>query len=259
MHSVTARSLHAANSGSHSPLWMLGKPELRRDLGEADRVRALRGDALHLGDREVDVPDRDEAERDVHALRRLAPLLDHPVVVGLDAREPEFEVVALLERLAAEARERREGERAVHPVALEVGDAGVAVVAAGNHVFVGRRHHLHLRAVEDRLVLGAGDGLLGDRHELLLHVDDAVLVDPVVAPFAGGVDVVRVPSARHVDKRCELVALHTRALLAIPLGQPRLPDVGRLHHVVVDADDLRQLHSGQRIRHRFGTTAPGSR
>src|SRR6478672_1430266 len=26
MHSVTARSLHAANTGSHSPLWMLGSP-----------------------------------------------------------------------------------------------------------------------------------------------------------------------------------------------------------------------------------------
>src|SRR6185295_11617174 len=90
--------------------------------------------------------------------------------------------------------------------------------------------------------------------ELLLHVDDAVLVDPVVAPLAVGVDVVGVAGARHVHERRELVALHSGALLAVLLRQPRLPDVRRFHHVVVDADDLREVHSQQRIRPRFWNT-----
>ena len=59
-------------------------------------------------------------------------------------------VVGFVERLAAEARERGEGERAVDPVALEVVDARVALVTAGAHLVVGERFHHHLGAVELR-------------------------------------------------------------------------------------------------------------
>src|SRR5437588_12758169 len=93
-----------------------------RKLAESDRAAALVGDPLHFRGRELHVPQRNEAERNVHATRRLTPLLDHPVVVRLHAREPELLVVGLVERLAAEAWERGEGERTVGPVELEVLD-----------------------------------------------------------------------------------------------------------------------------------------
>ena len=44
-----------------------------RGLEEADRAAALLGDAVHLLDREVDVPHRDEAERDEPARVAAAP------------------------------------------------------------------------------------------------------------------------------------------------------------------------------------------
>ena len=52
---------------------------------------------------------------------------------ALHAREPEVLVLGLVERLAAEAREGRERQRAVAPVEREVLDPRVAVVAAGAH------------------------------------------------------------------------------------------------------------------------------
>ena len=54
-----------------------------------------------------------------------APLLDHPVVVGDDAGHREVLVLGFEERLAAEARERREAQRGVHLVDDHVVDAGL--------------------------------------------------------------------------------------------------------------------------------------
>ena len=188
-----------------------------------------------------DVPERDDAERDVDADRGVAPLLDHPVVVGLDARERELHVVGLLEGLAAEPRERRERQRPVDPVELEVLLALLGVPAAGAHVVVGDRGHRHDRLVERRHVV-AVRRRLRDRDELLLHVDDLVLVDPGVAPLAFGILGHLVLGALLEPERAPALALDARPLLPVLLGQPGLPDVRGLDDVVVDADDLRQLH-----------------
>ena len=170
----------------------------------------------------------------------IAPLLDHPVVVGLHARQRELLVVGLVERLAAEARERRERQRAVDPVELEVLLALLGVPAAGPHVVVGGRRHRHGGLVELRQVV-VGRRRLRDRDELLLDVDDLVLVDPGVAPLAFGVLGHLVLRALLQTERAPALALDARPLLPVLLGQPRLPDVRRLDDVVVDADDLRQL------------------
>ena len=52
-----------------------------------------------------------------------APLVEHPVVVRLDAEVAELLVLALGERLAAEAREAREHERRLDVVHVHVLEA----------------------------------------------------------------------------------------------------------------------------------------
>src|SRR6476469_5323875 len=86
-------SWHAAKKGSHSPEWMLGRPRCG-GISEKHTARTPRA-----------------AFRRTPAAAVPAPLLHHPVVVRRDARRRELTVLGLEERLAAEARERRERER----------------------------------------------------------------------------------------------------------------------------------------------------
>ena len=101
-----------------------------------------------------------------------APVLDHPVVVRPHAFEPELEVVALHERLAAKARERRERERAVDPGEREVVDARLRLVTARPHLVVRHRRDVHLAAVEPAHV-AVGRRVERDRDVALVHVDQA--------------------------------------------------------------------------------------
>ena len=81
--------------------------------------------------------------------RVAAPLLDHPVVVRVHARERELAVLGLEERLAAEAREGREAQRRLDVVERPCRRArAFGLVAAGAHLVVGDRRHRHVVAVE---------------------------------------------------------------------------------------------------------------
>jgi hypothetical protein len=60
--------------------------KVRRDLTEADRPHPALRVATDFGRGKVGVPQRDQAERDEAATGVPAPFLDHPVVVGADAR-----------------------------------------------------------------------------------------------------------------------------------------------------------------------------
>ena len=65
----------------------------RRDLAEAHGPHAALRVAAHLGRGQLGVPQRDDAQRDQPAVRLGAPLVDHPVVVGLDAQQAELLVL----------------------------------------------------------------------------------------------------------------------------------------------------------------------
>ena len=131
--------------------------ERRRVLGEGERVHALRGEAAHLGGRQLGVPQHGQAHRDEAAgvrrrtTRRRASRCRPAARRG---RGP-------CRRRAAnsrprEAGERREAHRAEHAAGVHVLDALVDVAAAGPHLVEGGR----LDAV---LLLGpAGDGVEPD-------------------------------------------------------------------------------------------------
>ena len=98
----------------------------------------------------------------------------------------ELAVLRLEERLAAEARERREAERRLDPVHLHVVDARLRVVATGAHLVVGDRRHRHVVAVE------------ADRGDVALVDVDEVFVDPAVGLRAALVERLLVGAAADV-------------------------------------------------------------
>ena len=101
--------------------------EVGWNLAEADRVHTTRRVAPDLGRRQIGVPEWDERKRDQPTAAVTAPLLDHPVVVRVDAGRREVTVLRLEERLAAEARERGERERRLDPIDVHVVEAGLRV------------------------------------------------------------------------------------------------------------------------------------
>ena len=229
-------SWQAAMNGSHSPEWIDGRPEVGRDLAEAHRPGAPLGVADDLLGGQLGVPQRDDREREELAVGVAAPLLDHPVVVGVDARLAELAVLGLGEGLAAEAGERREAQRRLHVVHLHVLDPGLGVVATGAHLVVGDGRGGHVVAVE------------ADRGHVALVDVDEVLVDPAVGLGAVGVEGLLVLAAAGVAHVADAAALDLGAAVAELLGQPGLPEVRRLDDVVVDADDLGQLPAGGSAR-----------
>ena len=168
-----------------------------------------------------------DGQRDEAATGVAAPLLDHPVVVGLHAQVREDLVLGLHEHLAAEAGERREAHLGVGPVGIHVLDAGLGVQAAAAHLLVGDARDLHLVAVEP-----GGGGEAGLR-------DALVLVQPPVAQLAL---VGRLVAEHAADE------LHLPALLdgagpdVVVLGREAVePDPTVLDDVVIDGDDLREV------------------
>jgi hypothetical protein len=210
------------------------QPEVRRDLAEAHGPHAAVGVAPHLVGRQRRVPQRDERERDEPPAAGTAPLVDHPVVVGLDAQQGEVLVAGFEERLAAEAREAREAQRGLDVVYVHVREPGLRLPAPAPHLVVGDGDDLHLVAGE------AGRGRQSGLGDLL------VLVDPPVAQRTVVGRLVREHAADEGHVASPLH--HPRARVAVLGGQPRLPHVGRLDHVVVHRDDARQVVDGHRRR-----------
>ena len=204
-----------------------GQPEEGRDLAEADGAHAALGVAPHLGRGQLGVPQRDEGQRDQPAARVAAPLLDHPVVVGLHAEQPELLVLGLGEGLAAEAGEGREAQRRLDVVGVHVLEPGLHLVGARAHVLVGDALHGHFFA-------GNPDGGVDPEQRPL----ELLVVPPVHRDAA---------SARLDLERAaaELDLGHgrphnPRSHLEVLGGEAVLPHVGRFDHVVVDRDDHRQ-------------------
>ena len=206
-----------------------GQPQVRRDLGEADGMAAAGGVAAHLGGGQLGVPQRDDAQRHEMPVGGTAPLLDHPVVVGVHAGLAELAVRGLGEGLPAEAGERGEAQRHVGVVVEHVLHASDRVVAARAHLVVGHRRHRHLvAAVADR-----GDVALVDVDEVFEH--------PAVRRPSIVDELLLVGAASDVAHRADLTTLDARSSILEPLGQPLLPHVGRFDDVVIDADDHREV------------------
>src|SRR5271166_5445609 len=82
--------------------WQL---EPGRNLAERDGPHSTLGVALRLGRRQFGIPEGNDAERNVDPAGWRAPLLDHPIVVGLHTSQSKLLVLALVEGLPAEAGE----------------------------------------------------------------------------------------------------------------------------------------------------------
>ena len=211
-------SLHACQNGIPVVAVEAGVAQLLRVLREGDRPAALGGDPAHLLRAHLGVPQRRQGEGDEPTGVGAAPLVDVPVVVGLEQGQGDGLVVVLGPQLAGEPGHRREVERPEHAVGVHVAHPLDVVVATGAHL--GER--LGVEAV-----LGgraAGDGVEADVGQL----------GAVVGP--------------HVDA---VVALDQLRRLVPVLGrQVRVPHAARLDDVVVDRDqdEVVQLHGGPPVR-----------
>ena len=208
--------------------------EERRDLAEAHGAHAAVRVAPHLRRRQLGVPQRNEAEGDEPAARVTAPLLDHPVVVGLHAEQAELVVLGLGEGLAAEAGKGREAQRRLDVVDVHVLEAGLHLVGARAHVLVGDALHGHL-------VARHADGGVDPQERAL-----EVLVVPPVDGHAlrPGLDLERAAAELHLGHGG---AHNPRPDLGVLGREAVLPHIGRLDHVIVDRDDHRQgLRHGYR-------------
>ena len=151
----------------------------------------------------VGVPQGNEGKGDVAAGGTAAPLVDHPVVVGLHAQQGELFVVGLQEHLAAEAGEGREAQRGDDAGPVHVLQPGHGVVTAGPHFVVG-----------DRLEAEFLPSLPGHGAESRRDAAQAL-----------------------VDPRLALGVAHQPRSGIPELGRnPLLPDVTRFEHVVIDGD-----------------------
>ncbi len=210
------------------------QPEIGGELAEGDGPHAPVGVAPDLGRGQVGIPQRDEAQRDEPAAALAAPLLHHPVVVGLDAQPGQLAVLAPEELLAAEARIVREAELRLHPVDVHVLQALLDPVTARPHLVVAHTAQLDLLAREPRC---------GDR---ALERRAVVLVAPPrhLGPLGPGLLHVAAPhQLRHPARQ----QLDVRADLAVARGQPGRPHVGRLDDVRVEVDDGRDPVRRRRV------------
>src|SRR5690606_8931933 len=80
-------------------------------------------------------------QRDETAWRGIAPVVQVPVVVGLDRRQGYVTVRVVLEVLAGKAGEGGEADRAEDTVGAHVVDACLDVPGATAHVLVAQRLH----------------------------------------------------------------------------------------------------------------------
>ena len=136
-----------------------GKPSTQGFSLKVTRVEAARGVAPDLGRRRARRPTAGPDQRDEPAGVGRAPLLDHPVVVRLDAGQAELAVLGLTELLAAEPDHLREAQRRLDMVEVHVLEPGDRVEAAASHLLEADRVEVHLLAAQAHRGDVAADGL----------------------------------------------------------------------------------------------------
>ena len=204
-------SAAAANTGSQWPLGNDGSP-----IGYGFSTKMIPFEPFaaqrSISDRELRVPQRDQRLRDEAIRVGRAPLVDHPVVPRLHAREREVLVVGLEEAVAAEARERREQQLGPHAVFVHRAHPLVDVVRGRDHVVVA--------AGEEIAALARFAGPEAPSLRVPLELERIEPAFPLPTLHAG----FRVDDARR------LIAVARRDVID--------EDVRRLDHVVVDGDEL---------------------
>jgi hypothetical protein len=111
------------------------KTKKRGTLRKGDCANTPSGVAIHLRGGELGVPQRDDLQGKQALPIRSHPLLDHPVIVGSDAKEREFLIWRVQESLAGESREVGKAEAGLYPGYVHILQALGRVVAAAPHVF----------------------------------------------------------------------------------------------------------------------------
>ena len=208
------------------------QPQVGGQLGERHRMGAAGGVAAHFGGGQVGVPQGDERQRDEPAAGAGAPLVDHPVVVGLHAQQGQLLVVGLHEGLAAEAGEHGKAHGSLDMVEVHVVETGLLLPAAGTHLLVVDGPGVDLLLGVARRRAQPGEGSL----EVLVEPEIHHPLHIAVHPYRLVVDDDQVfPDG---------LAHHPGAHVQILAGQAVGPQRGRLHDVIVHRDDPRDLRHG---------------
>src|SRR5882724_9706466 len=93
--------------------------------------------APQFSHRQSNIPQRQHGQRDEAAGVPAAPVVEMPVVVGLDGGEGEFFVLHLLEARTGKTGKGPEADRAQYAVRIHVPDPRIDVVTTGTHLLIG--------------------------------------------------------------------------------------------------------------------------
>ena len=197
-----------------------------RVLGEGHGERALVGAPVDLGGRGDRVPQGDKGQRDeATAPVAGAPLVDYPVVVGLDAEEGEVLILAFQKGLAAEPGQHvGEADRHVDMVLVHGSEPVGLLPTRRVDLVEGNGDHVQLVEASGCRQLGEG-------------IDEVVVQPPVAHLPTFDPLLEREDAALKVE--LGRIALNPGAPVLVLRRQAGGPQVGRLHHVVVDRDDAR--------------------
>src|ERR1700728_2547611 len=112
-----------------------------RIVRQGERMHPLPGHTRDFCGRGGHVPPRDYHQRYKTSRCSVAPILQMPVVIGLNDRERDFAVRNALKSLARKPRKCRKAQGAKHSIDIHVVHPGFYIPGAAAHVLIGERFH----------------------------------------------------------------------------------------------------------------------
>src|SRR5690606_18426863 len=137
--------------------------------------------ARNLGGGGLHVPPWHQHQRNEAARRSVAPVVQMPVVVGLDRGQGHCAIRMILETLTGKTRERREAQGTEHAVSVHVVNTIRHAPGAAAHLVIAQRLHavLFFWSANYRVQAHVAGGLLFENP----HIAFAALDDMGLAPF----------------------------------------------------------------------------